>query len=51
VLLFKVYRASAKQIEIGNTPVFVKKVPITDLELQPENDMSTANILNLSMID
>lgn len=37
------------QIEIDNTPVFVKKVPLTDLELQPENYMSTANIFNLPM--
>ena len=37
------------QIEIDHTPVFVKKVPITDLELQPENYMSTANIFNLPM--
>ena len=37
------------QIEIDNTPIFVKKVPITDLELQSENYMSTANIFNLPM--
>ena len=37
------------QIEIDNTLVFVKKVPLTDLELQPENYMSTANIFNLPM--
>ncbi|MBT6539178.1 MAG: hypothetical protein HOL58_06800 [Francisellaceae bacterium] len=37
------------QIEIDNTPVFVKKVPLTDLELLPENYMSTANIFNLPM--
>ena len=37
------------QIEINNTPVFVIKVPLTDLELQPENYMSTANIFNLPM--
>jgi hypothetical protein len=37
------------QIEIDNTPVFVKKVPLTDSELQPENYMSTANIFNLPM--
>jgi len=35
------------QIEIDNTPIFVKKVPITDLELKAENYMSTANIFNL----
>lgn len=37
------------QIEIDNTPIFVKKVPITDLELKAENYMSTANIFNLPM--
>lgn len=37
------------QIEVDSTPVFVKKVPITDLELQAENYMSTANIFNLPM--
>ena len=25
------------QIEIDNTPIFVKKIWLTDLELQPEN--------------
>lgn len=37
------------QIEIDNTPVFVKKVPLTELEMQAENYMSTANIFNLPM--
>lgn len=37
------------QIEIENIPVFVKKVPITDFELKPDNFMSTANIFNLPM--
>ena len=37
------------KIEISNTKVFVKKVSITDLELLPENYMSTANIFNLPM--
>ena len=37
------------QIEIDNTLIFVKKVPITNLELQAENYMSTANIFNLPM--
>ena len=40
---------TSMQIEIDNIPVFVKKVPLTDLELQPENYMSTANIFNLPM--
>ena len=37
------------QIEIEDTPVFVKKIPITDLELQPDHYMSTSNIFNLPM--
>lgn len=37
------------QIEIENIPVFVKKVPITELELKPDNFMSTANTFNLPM--
>ncbi len=40
---------SSLQIDIDNTPVFVKKVPLTNLELQPENYMSTANTFNLPM--
>ena len=40
---------SSLQIDIDNTVVFVKKVPLTDLELQPENYMSTSNIFNLPM--
>lgn len=37
------------QIEVENTPVFVKKVPLTALELKPEHFMSTANLFNLPM--
>lgn len=37
------------QIDIENIPVFVKKVPITEFELKPDNFMSTANIFNLPM--
>ncbi|CZJ02598.1 hypothetical protein DM455_13085 [Legionella pneumophila] len=37
------------QIEVENIPVFVKKVPLTALELEPENFMSTANLFNLPM--
>ncbi len=36
------------QIEIDNTLVFVKKVPLTDLELQPENSKSINLIKRLS---
>lgn len=31
-------------ISINDMPVFVKKVPLTDLEQLPEHFMSTANI-------
>ncbi|WP_248959242.1 protein kinase family protein [Sphaerisporangium perillae] len=37
---------SAK-LDIGGTPVFVKRVPLTDLELRPENARSTANLFGL----
>ncbi|HIH8949661.1 hypothetical protein SC191_10760 [Legionella pneumophila serogroup 1] len=36
-------------IDIKNIPVFVKRVPITELELKPDNFMSTANIFKLPM--
>jgi hypothetical protein len=36
-------------IDINGTPVFIKKVPLTDLELQPKNFMSTVNVFNLPM--
>lgn len=34
---------------IDNTPIFVKKIPLTDLERQPENRMSTANFFDLPL--
>ncbi|MEU3349928.1 protein kinase family protein [Streptomyces sp. NPDC006700] len=34
-------------LEVGGTPVFVKRVPLTDLERQPENARSTANLFGL----
>ncbi|MEU2122109.1 protein kinase family protein [Nocardia niwae] len=34
-------------LEIAGTPVFVKRVPLTDLERQPEHVRSTANIFDL----
>jgi hypothetical protein len=37
------------QIEIDNISIFVKKIPVTDLELQSDNYMSTSNIFNLPM--
>ncbi|MFF9077193.1 protein kinase family protein [Streptomyces sp. NPDC014735] len=34
-------------LDICGTPVFVKRVPLTDLERQPENAQSTANLFGL----
>ncbi|MFJ2722720.1 protein kinase family protein [Streptomyces sp. NPDC087437] len=34
-------------LNIGGTPVFVKRVPLSDLERQPENVRSTANLFGL----
>ena len=34
-------------LEVAGTPVFVKQVPLTDLERQPENVRSTANLFGL----
>lgn len=36
-------------ISINDTPVFVKKIPLTDLEQQPQHFMSTANIFDLPL--
>ena len=36
-------------ISIDDTFVFVKKVPLTDLEQLPQHFMSTANIFDLSL--
>ncbi|HUQ61110.1 hypothetical protein [Lentzea sp.] len=36
-------------VDIGGTPVFVKRLPLTDLELRPENVGSTANLFELPM--
>lgn len=36
-------------LEIVGTPVFVKRVPLTDLERQPEHLHSTANMFDLPM--
>ena len=37
MVMHKGIGGTSLQIEIDNTPIFVKKVPITDLELQAEN--------------
>lgn len=34
---------------LGETPVFVKKIPLTDRERQPENFMATANLFDLPL--
>jgi hypothetical protein len=34
-------------LRVEDTPVFVKRVPLTDLERRPENVMSTANVFGL----
>ncbi|WP_459802651.1 BUD32 family EKC/KEOPS complex subunit [Herbidospora sp. RD11066] len=34
-------------LDIEGTPVFVKRVPLTDLEMRPENVRSTANLFGL----
>ncbi|MEU5398933.1 protein kinase family protein [Streptomyces sp. NPDC005963] len=34
-------------LEVGGTPVFVKRVPLTDLERRPEHVRSTANLFEL----
>ncbi len=36
-------------LKIDGIPVFVKKVPLTNLELLPENIQSTANLFNLPL--
>ncbi|MFF2555189.1 protein kinase family protein [Nocardia sp. NPDC058058] len=36
-------------LEIAGTPVFVKRVPLTDLERQPEHVRSTANLFELPL--
>jgi hypothetical protein len=36
-------------LEVAGTPVFVKRVPLTDLERRPENVHSTANLFELPL--
>ncbi|MFI8893006.1 protein kinase family protein [Streptomyces paradoxus] len=38
------------RLDVSGTPVFVKRVPVTDLELLPEHRRSTANLFGLPMI-
>ncbi|GAA1914140.1 hypothetical protein GCM10009716_24550 [Streptomyces sodiiphilus] len=35
------------ELRLGGTPVFVKRVPVTELELRPEHARSTANLFGL----
>ncbi|WP_406528754.1 protein kinase family protein [Streptomyces sp. I8-5] len=35
------------ELDLGGTRVFVKRVPLTDVELRPENVRSTANVFGL----
>ncbi|GAA2074424.1 hypothetical protein GCM10009801_28350 [Streptomyces albiaxialis] len=35
------------ELDVGGTPVFVKRVPLTELELRPEHARSTANLFAL----
>nr|BFD86932.1 hypothetical protein StreXyl84_63330 [Streptomyces sp. Xyl84] len=37
------------ELDIGGTRVFVKRVPLTDTELRPENVRSTANVFGLPL--
>jgi len=39
----------AVRLEVAGTPVFVKRVPLTDLERRPENVRSTANLFELPL--
>jgi RimJ/RimL family protein N-acetyltransferase len=38
---------TAVLLDVGGTLVFVKRIPLTDLERRPENVMSTANIFQI----
>ncbi|MFD5478416.1 protein kinase family protein [Streptomyces hawaiiensis] len=38
------------RLDVSGTPVFVKQVPLTDLELRPEHLRSTANLFGLPAI-
>ncbi|MFG2627831.1 protein kinase family protein [Streptomyces sp. NPDC048473] len=37
------------ELKVGGTRVFVKRVPLTDIEMRPENVRSTANLFGLPM--
>ncbi|MFJ3964846.1 protein kinase family protein [Streptomyces sp. NPDC090036] len=37
------------ELDVGGTRVFVKRIPLTDIELRPENARSTANVFRLPL--
>lgn len=37
------------ELEVGGAGVFVKRIPLTDIEMRPENVRSTANLFGLPM--
>ncbi|MEU0894038.1 protein kinase family protein [Streptomyces massasporeus] len=41
---------TSARLDVSGTPVFVKRVPLTDLEQRPEHRRSTANLFGLPMI-
>ncbi|GGV69632.1 hypothetical protein GCM10010228_25400 [Streptomyces massasporeus] len=41
---------TSARLDVSGTPVFVKRVPLTDLEQRPERRRSTANVFGLPMI-
>lgn len=47
--IYKDIGGKSALISIDETLVFVKKVPLTDFELLPQNVMSTANFFDLPM--
>jgi len=43
------FGGTTSTVDVGGVPVFVKRVPLTDLERRPENVGSTANIFRLPL--
>ena len=40
---------NAALLKLDGTLIFVKRIPVTDLEVRPENTMSTANFAGLPL--
>jgi hypothetical protein len=38
---------TSAMLEVAGTPVFAKQIPLTDLECEPQHEMSTANLFGL----